>query len=737
MISSLSTLLDGLNPQQRAAIEAPDGPTLVIAGPGSGKTRVLTSRVAWLVGVRNVYPYRIMAVTFTNKASREMRERLNHLISTEKTDELMLGTFHSICARILRRAASAGEVPGIDRNFVIYDADDQLNVVKTILKDLNLDEKKYRPQALHAAISTAKNELITPQEFQADTYFNEIVSRVYARYAEVLRASNALDFDDLLMETVHLLRDNTSVRERLQERYMHILIDEFQDTNLAQYRLVQTIAARNGNMYAVGDPDQSVYSWRGADYRNVLRLREDYPNLNTITLEQNYRSTQTILDAAMAVIKRNPNRQHIDLFTQRQGGPAIVLREFFNEDEEGQFVVETISDLVRRQEVQSRDVAVMYRTNAQSRAIEDAFVRAGLPYKLVGGTRFYSRREIKDVLGYLRIVNNPRDTVSLARVINTPTRGIGDKTFTQLVDQAREAGLGVLEYITQSEMAGRGGRAVKEFGALWQSWITLRDELPVGRLFDHILESSGYASSVRSEIEADKENSKGKNREKSNDKNNEDRWENIMELRNVAGESGDAPLTDFLGEIALVSETDALDTAEAPTLMTLHAAKGLEYGAVFIVGLVEGVLPHQRSLDDAEQMAEERRLMYVGITRAKDRLYLLRPARRSQWGMSEPAEASRFLHDLPAHLTERKVRKNAAVTQDATTWKPQTRERTTAQETQFRPGDRVAHPKFGEGIVLRSTRQRDDEEVEAFFAGVGGKRLSASLSGLTKIAPRR
>jgi DNA helicase-2/ATP-dependent DNA helicase PcrA len=716
-------LVAGLNPQQRAAVEAQDGPTLIIAGPGSGKTRVLTSRIAWLVGVRNVFPYRIMAVTFTNKAAREMRERLNHLIGIEKTDELMVGTFHSICARILRRAAAANDIPGLDRNFVIYDADDQLNVVKTILKELDLDEKKYRPQALHAAISTAKNELITPQEFRAETYFNEIVGRVYARYAEMLRANNALDFDDLLMETVQLLQSNAAVRERLQERYTHILIDEFQDTNIAQYRLVQMLAARHGNLYAVGDPDQSVYSWRGADYRNVLRLREDHPNLNTIALEQNYRSTQTILDAAMAVIRRNPNRRHIDLFTQRQGGPSIVLREFFNEDEEGQFVVETISDLVRRQEASSRDIAVMYRTNAQSRAIEDAFIRAGLPYKLVGGMRFYSRREIKDVLAYLRIVNNPRDAVSLARVINTPARGIGDKTIAQLEEGARAADVGVLEYITQSELGGRGARALKEFGALWQSWITLRDELPVGRLFDHILESSGYGEMIRKAGEEHQEE--------------QDRWENLLELRSVATEAGDATLTDFLGEIALVSDTDAIDAAEAPTLLTLHAAKGLEFGVVFIVGLVEGVLPHQRSLEDPDQMAEERRLMYVGITRAKDRLYLLRPARRSQWGMSEPAAPSRFLTDLPDHLTEGKVRRSAAVAAESAAWKPQARERTPAQDTQFRPGDRVSHPKFGEGIVLRSIRQRDDEEVEAFFAGTGAKRLSASLSGIKKIAPKR
>ncbi|MCX6017110.1 MAG: ATP-binding domain-containing protein [Chloroflexi bacterium] len=381
---------------------------------------------------------------------------------------------------------------------------------------------------------------------------------------------------------------------------------------------------------------------------------------------------------------------------------------------------------MRQNLAQPRNMAVMYRTNAQSRAIEDAFIRAGLPYKLVGGTRFYARREIKDVLAYLRIVNNPRDAVSLARIINAPTRGIGEKTLAQLEATARAENISMLELITQREMAGRGGRAVKEFGALWQSWIALKDELPVGRLFDHILESSGYAKSVREEDENGRKTEEG-----------DERWANLMELRNVAGEAGDAPLTDFLNDIALVSETDNLEAADAPTLLTLHAAKGLEYGVVFIIGLVEGVLPHQRSLEDTEQMAEERRLMYVGITRARDRLYLLRPMRRSQWGMSEPAEPSRFLTDLPAELIDGKVRKGAAAAQSTASWKPQTRERTSTQDTQFKPGDRVSHPKFGEGIVLRSTRSRDDEEVEVFFQNAGAKRLSASLSGITKVIPRR
>jgi DNA helicase-2/ATP-dependent DNA helicase PcrA len=715
----MSSLFDGLNAQQRKAVEAKDGPTLVIAGPGSGKTRVLISRVAYLLDARNVFPYRVMAVTFTNKAAREMRERLNKLVGVDKTGDVMLGTFHSICARILRREAQHA---GLDRNFTIYDSDDQQNVVKAALAELNIDEKKYKPSSIHAAISTAKNELITPEEYRPDSYFNEIAGRVYARYNAVLRANNALDFDDLLMETVLLLQRSATVRERMQERYLHVLVDEFQDTNIAQYTLIKLISARHRNVFCVGDVDQGIYRWRGADHRNVLRLRDDFPDLNTIALEQNYRSTQTILDAAMAVIKKNPNRTHINLFTQRGYGPKIAVREMFNEDEEAQYVVDTIAELVRQKAAEPGEVAVMYRTNAQSRAVEDAFVRAGLPYRLVGATRFYARKEIKDVLALLRIVNNPADTVSLQRVINVPPRGIGEKTFAQLEGAARANNMTCLDVINTGNLEGRAAKALKDFGTLWAQWVRLRGELSVGQIFDHVIQTSGYRDYMRDGTEE-----------------GEDRWANVMELRNVAADFGDAPLSDFLNDIALVSEVDNYDeNANAPTLMTLHAAKGLEFRVVFIVGLVEGVLPHSRSLDDPEEMAEERRLMYVGITRAKDRLYLLRPFRRSQWGMSDVAEPSRFLADLPDDAVDGKPKKNRDVIKDVTTWgggKTPGISKTSevSRDTRFKPGDKVTHPKFGEGLVLRSTKVRDDEEVEVFFGGVGGKRLSAEMSGLKKL----
>ena len=720
-----ASIFDGLNTNQRRAVEAKDGPTLVIAGPGSGKTRVLTSRIAYLIRERNVFPYRIMAVTFTNKSAREMRERVEKIVGDDaKVGDITIGTFHSICARILRREAAQA---GLDRNFTIYDSDDQISVVKAAMNELNLDDKRFKPASVHSAISNAKNELLTPDKLTPDTYFNEVAKRVYERYQAVLRANNALDFDDLLMETVLLLQRNEAVRTKIQERYTQVLVDEFQDTNVAQYVLVKLISGKHRNVFAVGDPDQSVYLWRGADYRNVLRLREDFVDLQTIALDQNYRSTQTILDAAMAVIKKNPNRQHIDLKTQRGYGPKIVMRELFNEEEEAQYVIDTINELVSQKAADLGQVAVMYRTNAQSRAVEDAFIRSSMPYKLVGGTRFYGRKEIKDVLAYLRIVNNPSDAVSLARVINVPPRGIGKTTYDNIEATAQANNMSCYDVLLRGELTGRSANAVKAFAEKWKRWLALRDEVNVGKLFDEILKDSGYKEYLRDGSDE-----------------GEERWANVNEMRNVAAEADDAPLTDFLNEVALVSEVDNVEDEEhanAPTLLTLHAAKGLEYKVVFMVGLEDGVLPHSRSLEDAEQMAEERRLMYVGITRAKERLYLLRAFRRSQWGQSDISEPSRFLKDLPDELVDGKHKGNKAVVNDITSWdggrgsasNKKIEEIPRAAGTQFKPGDRVRHVKFGDGMVLRSMLQRDDEEVEVFFESVGGKRLSAAMSGLKKI----
>ena len=717
--------LDKLNPNQRRAVEAKDGPHLIIAGPGSGKTRVLTSRITYLVGARNVFPYRIMAVTFTNKAAREMRERLQVAIGPA-AGEVAMGTFHSLCARFLRRD---GPLIGIDRNFAIFDSDDQLSVIKAAFKELNLDEKRVKPSTVHGIISNLKNELVTPEMFAPDTYINEIAQRVYEKYNAILRANNGLDFDDLLMETVRLLRESAPARERLQERTLHVLVDEFQDTNIAQYEMLRLISAKHRNLFCVGDPDQSIYKWRGADYRNAQRLEKDFPELAVIPLDQNYRSTQTILDAAMAVIKRNPNRRHINLFTEKGPGPRIVQRELYNAEEEAQYVIDTIAEMARLKAAEPGEVAVMYRTNAQSRALEDAFVRAGQPYRLVGATRFYGRKEIKDALAYLRIVNNPADSVSLRRVINVPARGIGDKSIATVEEYARERSLSMFEVLTRGDMTGRAAKALADFGGLWKSWVGLKDELNVARLFDQIMKTSGYREWMRDGTDE-----------------GEDRWANVSELRNVAAEAGDTPLQDFLNDVALVSETDNVeDNPNAPTLLTLHAAKGLEYKVVFITGLEDGILPHSRTFDKPEDMAEERRLFYVGITRAKERLYLLRAFRRGLYGPSDATEASRFLRDLPEALVDGKKKTTADLKTETTTWsgnparwdtgtpgKPVETTRTANVGTTFKPGDRVVHAKFGPGLVLRSMKQRDDEEVEVFFEGHGGKRLSAALSGLKK-----
>jgi DNA helicase-2/ATP-dependent DNA helicase PcrA len=468
-------ILEGLNPQQQGAVTASDGPVLVLAGPGSGKTRVLTHRVAWLVQELDVAPWRIMAVTFTNKAARGMRERLERILGTSRARSLTLGTFHATCARILRREH---EPAGIPRDYAIFDADDQRRLVKQALRDLNLDDKQYRPQAVHGAISRAKNELLLPEAYITGSYYGEVVKRVYERYQALLAANNGLDFDDLLMVMVRTLAQNPDVLAKYQERYRHILVDEFQDTNMAQYVLLRQLSGRHHNLFCVADEDQSIYRWRGADYRNIRRLRDEHPDLVTILLEQNYRSTQTILDAAQAVIRHNPDRTDKSLFTRRGRGPRITVHEAYDQDEEAQFVVDTVARLAR-EGVRPGDCAVMYRTNAQSRAFEDAFIHAGLPYRLVGATRFYARREIKDVIAFLRLIHNPAEGVSMARVINVPPRGIGKKTVAALADAAQEHSVSIYEILREipnpesriPNLGTRARRALTAFLELLDGWI--------------------------------------------------------------------------------------------------------------------------------------------------------------------------------------------------------------------------------------------------------------------------
>ncbi len=762
-------ILEGLNPAQADAVQCIEGPVLVVAGPGSGKTRVLTHRIAYLVRVCDVRPYRILAVTFTNKAAREMISRLRNLIG-EATSQLTVGTFHATCVRILRREADYLE---IDRNFVIYDADDQQRLVRRILKDLDLDTKIYGPSSVQGAISRAKNDLITPETYRPPTYWHEAVARVFERYEERKGENNALDFDDLLQKAEELFSKHEEVRRRYQERYLYILVDEFQDTNKAQYQLVHHLAGERENVFVVGDEDQSIYSWRGADYRNVLRFRSDFDDTKICMLEQNYRSTQTILDAAQAVIDHNAQRIQKNLWTDNEEGEPLQIFEAYDEREEAEYVVNAIQKLVSRGRCSFGDCAVMYRTNAQSRALEDAFVRHSVPYKLVGSVRYYQRREIKDVLAYLRLIHNPEDDMSLRRIINVPKRGIGPKTQQQLGAWAARQGLSMgealqrLVEISQREggidstpFSTRAGNVLLPFGEMLCELIEASGDRTLSELVHMILEKTGYLTALRDGTEEGHE-----------------RAENILELFSVTERYDDlAPesaLPAFLEEVTLSTDVDQLDwEADAVTLLTLHAAKGLEFDAVFMVGLEEGICPHSRSMDDPGEMEEERRLCYVGITRARKYLHLVRTFRRTLYGRSEVREASRFLGDIPSHLvagngasrvekkgTEepmadrrrrrellsqrrskvdrfREKRESKTSDQGKKERKPRRQEKPQASpepaEPRFQPGEAVVHPIFGPGTVVSSKSVGDDEEVTVAFEDKGVKRLMASYAKLER-----
>jgi DNA helicase-2/ATP-dependent DNA helicase PcrA len=684
--------------------------------------------VAYLIAYEGVRPYQMLAVTFTNKAAREMSNRVRDILGELPADGLWLGTFHSICARILRREAE--HLP-FDASFVIYDEDDQQRVVKGAIRDLNLDEKTYRPQSVHGAISRAKNELIFPEDYPTQTYRDEVVKRVYKRYQELLKQNNAVDFDDLLLWTAHLLSEFPAVRGKYAQRFHHVMVDEFQDTNFAQYILLKHLASGHNNIFCVGDPDQSIYRWRGADYRNVQRFEQDFPDAQVILLEQNYRSKQTILDAAMAVIDRNPHRRRKSLFTERGAGEKLFYYEALDDYSEAAFVVDTIASLVANRTCEPGECAVMYRTNAQSRLLEEAFLQARLPYRLVGAQRFYGRREVKDIIAYLRLVHNPADEISLDRVINLPPRGIGDKTVLALHTAARGADTSPSALLMDlargdaspfwPQFTGRAALPLADLGALLSNWRAEAPRLTVTELFDRIAKDINYQAYLDDGTDEGAE-----------------RWENVQELRRLTVEYESRTLTDFLENVALISDQDTLaEGKNAPTLLTLHAAKGLEFGAVFIVGLDDGILPHSRSFDDPEAMEEERRLFYVGITRAEDRLYLLRALRRGGRGYAEETIPSRYLDDIPPELLSGKARAGSRSEHSSIpSWLRSdplsgTEGPATVKEVHFRAGMRVQHPTWGEGIVLNSRLQDNDETVDVVFESVGIKRLAASLANLT------
>ena len=714
-------ILEGLNPAQREAVEAIDGPLLILAGPGSGKTRVIAHRVAYLIKVWGVRPRQIMAVTFTNKAAREMKERLYGLLGSS-VEELSVGTFHAICARILRRD---GKHIGIDPNFVIYDDDDQMSLVKRVLQELDIDPKRSPARVFLSAISASKSQMTAPKDYVKSNYFEEVAGRVYQRYQELLSESKALDFDDLLMKVVELFQKNPDVLEKYQKRYHHVLVDEFQDTNIVQYMLAKQLAGKHRNICVVGDPDQSIYSWRSADVRNILSFEKDYPDAKLVYLEQNYRSTKVILEVAHSVISVNRKRKEKGLWTENEEGLPIVVVESYNEQEEAQFVVSEVDKLVGKGKYKAGDIAIMYRTNAQSRAVEEAFIRYGMPYKLVGGTRFYERREVKDIIAYLRLIHNPYDSVSLSRVINIPPRGIGAKTTDQLDQMARERSIPVYTVLqtvsddkSEQSLNSRTARALTVFLELLNELIKASQEMNTVDLFDLIINRTGYKEYLY-------ENPDG-----------EDRWENILELRTVADDYRELPpkegLPSFLENIALVTDTDSYnEKVNAVTMITLHAAKGLEFPIVFILGLEEGLLPHRRSLDDPDQMEEERRLCYVGITRAKNQVYLVRAFRRSSMGATSVNLPSRFLMDIPSHL---RTTPRGAADKLSPSAKPSTQQ-AKAEKPPLSAGEQVVHAKFGEGIVVSCVPSGNDQEVTIAFKGdTGLKRLLLSLAPLEKIS---
>jgi DNA helicase-2/ATP-dependent DNA helicase PcrA len=716
-----SEMLSELNPSQREAVEAIDGPLLIVAGPGSGKTRVITHRIAYLIQICGISNYRVLAVTFTNKAASEMKNRLGELVGVQ-ANGLTASTFHSFCAQLLRRD---GRYVGLDPNFTIFDQDDQLALVKRAMEEAELDPHQYSRRSVMRIISNAKSNLIDPHSLalRQENYFEERASRVYMKYEELLGRNNGVDFDDLLMKAVQLLQGQADVLNKYQQRYVHILIDEFQDTNFAQYALAKLIAIGHRNICVVGDPDQSIYSWRNADISNILNFRDDYPDAKTVNLEESYRSTGTILEAAKSLIASNHTRLVKDLWTRNDSGPPIIIHETYTEDEEAQFVLSEIARL-KETGTSPKDCAIMYRTNAQSRALEEACLRHGMPYQLVGGVRFYQRREVKDLMCYLRLIANPEDTISLARVVNTPSRGLGQKSLEEISGWAAGKDIPLftaMELVASGEsghpLTPRAQAAMTRFVVLIRELSERSVTVNIIQLLDDLLERISYRKYL---------NERGEHAP--------EKWENVLELRQVAQDFRDLEppqgLHALLEQFALVSNVDRYDqTAETLTLITLHQAKGLEFPVVFLVGMEEGLLPHKRSMDDPAQVEEERRLCYVGMTRAKTRLYLLRSFRRGFTGLGYATLPSRFLRELPQHL----VQGTAVKTPDKIA---------IATAVALPPGvpilkggDRVHHSIFGAGMVVSCVAEGlgDYQVTVAFNDGVGVKRLLQSMAPLEKL----
>jgi len=739
-------LLDDLNPAQREAAEATEGPVLIVAGAGSGKTRVITYRVAHLLE-KGVHPRNVLAITFTNKAAGEMRDRIAQLVGPERARDMWIMTFHASCARILRIEAgrTAPEDRSSDalgRNFTIYDESDAERLISQVLKDLNIDPRKWTPRSLKSAISGAKNQLVDAMAYmrQASTYAERVVADVYLRYEQRLRLANALDFDDLIMRTVELLEAKPEVLRRWQERFRYVVIDEYQDTNHAQYRFVSLLTARYRNLCVVGDEDQSVYKFRGATIRNILEFEREFTDAKVIKLERNYRSTQAILDAANHVISNNSQRKPKHLYTERGQGESVQRYQADNEHDEAHFVCGEINRLCTEDRYAGRDVAVFYRTNAQSRVMEEILLRYGLPYRVVGGLKFYERKEVKDAIAYLRAAHNPADRVSVVRSAQFPKRGIGDGTIAKLETWASSHGVGIGEAFARADeigsLTGRNRSGCAEVARVWRL-ILERDAAgaPLPDVVRSAIDASGMLEVYQAEATIESEG----------------RVENLQELVGVAEEftealeaqGENARLADFLERTALISEVDMLASGdEVVTLMTLHNAKGLEFPVVFLTGLEEGVFPHVRSLDDPDDLEEERRLAYVGITRAQDRLYLTHAWSRSLWGGTNYNPPSRFLGEIPVELVE--VLREVEKPKGRRSWDdgrtgsssgaPSKRQRMDTERfvVAVAAGDRVLHEAFGEGTVVAVRGNGEDAEVTVNFSDAGEKHLLLAYANLTK-----
>ncbi|MFE3163514.1 DNA helicase PcrA [Streptomyces sp. NPDC059224] len=762
-----AALLEGLNENQRAAVVHAGSPLLIVAGAGSGKTRVLTHRIAHLLGARQVHPGQILAITFTNKAAGEMKERVEHLVGP-RANAMWVMTFHSACVRILRRESKK---LGFTSSFSIYDAADSKRLMALVCRDLDLDPKRFPPKSFSAQVSNLKNELVDEEDFaaRASDGFEKTLAQAYAMYQSRLREANALDFDDLIMTTVNLLRAFPDVAEHYRRRFRHVLVDEYQDTNHAQYALVRELVGTSAHpvdvppgesdlppaeLCVVGDADQSIYAFRGATIRNILQFEEDYPNATTILLEQNYRSTQTILSAANAVIERNESRRPKNLWTNAGAGAQITGYVADTEHDEAQFVADEIDRLTDAGEAKAGDVAVFYRTNAQSRVFEEIFIRVGLPYKVVGGVRFYERKEVRDVLAYLRVLANPEDSVPLRRILNVPKRGIGDRAEAMIDALAQREKISFPQALRRVDeaygMAARSTNAVKRFNTLMEDLRTVVESgAGPATVLEAILERTGYLAELQA----------------STDPQDETRIENLQELASVAlefeqesgAEEASVGLSDFLERVALVADSDQIPDEDEEgsgviTLMTLHTAKGLEFPVVFLTGMEDGVFPHMRALGQTKELEEERRLAYVGITRARERLYLTRSAMRSAWGQPSYNPPSRFLEEIPAgYLEWKRTGAMAPVSSGPASGVAaslsSTRSRSSAsgasgfatRRTSEKPvvslavGDRVTHDQFGLGTVVGVKGTGGNAEATVDFGDTKPKRLLLRYAPVEKL----